>query len=275
MSRTTVSPPAARPGPRRALTGAALAGLLALTACGSQGPGTGDDDGSGAPASSASSSAPPSASGSASPGPGAPTESTPAPEPSADAGGISMEGWKTWSKWDLSFKYPAQWSVEWHPYDVENEYSSYDVFDARGKLIATFAGVSATDTDGDMGTYEYTDLERTPLPGFADGDPVLMFEHMDITQPDDLPEGADVEDSQRARLMLTDEYTVDQRGDRPTLSGFRFSTERNPDFVSAEGFLDFNGIDPTAVTVDQAREFMKTERYRALRQMMLSLEYTG
>lgn len=182
-----------------------------------------------------------------------------------------MTTWKTATMWGFSFKYPAQWSVRLDPESGDQgKYSNYQIVDGTGTPIADFTPNSAADTDGDAGVYTYTDLQRIPVPQLDYRPTMVLFEHMDIDQP----AGQEEYERQLARLSVRDVAQVGQRGNHPSLPYFHAAQGIMPWFSTTDPFFN-KGMDPRAITAAEAKSFMSTERYRAMKQLMQSLRYDG
>lgn len=199
------------------------------------------------------------------------------PSPAAgfpSAAPIDQDNWKTYSsaRAGLAFDYPSTWTVvleedadaEPHPFVV------LGIVDARGNKIASVHSYVATDTDGDMGFYSRTVLDEAAVPGLAPvgQDAKVYLEYAEITGREDPAQPVE----RTARMFIADSGGYDPAGTGAELQTFSYpGAERSGWFYTEPGFFSGTPVDAGEPTVDQLRKFGATERFQAMKQIMLSL----
>ena len=240
---------------------------LAITGCSSPGqdteqvPSKSSIEGSTAPASST----PPVST--------APSSMTPsASETSASSTqGVDTSDWKEFNFQNLSFRYPKSWVVsstdcqDCDP-DKSSPYTQWDVITDHGFIVAKFSANDASDTDGNMNSYERTVLEREKHAGKFSTPTVLMAERYVSVAPGD---GADVDE--RFVMFVGDEKRADDRGSLPDLSVFYPAKEQYAVFESTQQLPEAVGIDPEDVDEEAAALILASPEYQQLKAVMLSL----
>ncbi|MFL4475439.1 hypothetical protein ACIPVK_15680 [Paeniglutamicibacter sp. MACA_103] len=267
MSNCPDATPAGKPKTMaRALGVASLLGMLLLSGCVDVAPWAADD-------SSTIDSTPfgPPQDPSKQPvaGDGGNPSAIPSPKP-ADA--INTSGWKTFATQGLSFKYPPDWNIEEDDCSncnatakpLADPFTKWDIEDADGNEIAEFRADSATDTDGDMSTYQRTVLESTPVKADFLAPAEVVFEHFVLHT-----RGKETE--QKVLLMLNDAAATKARDESPALSFFRPKKDFGSQMTSSDDLAEELGFDDDHVSLADARKIMASRDYRLLRAVMLSM----
>lgn len=195
---------------------------------------------------------------------------------------MDTAGWQTFDQYGIAFDYPAEWEILRNvcsdcevddPPLEENEFTAWDIADAEGNRLATVHPNSATDTDGDFGRYDRTDLERVPVTGIDHEAVSVVFEHtaIDLSRA---PEGRR-DAKQTASMFVSSDRQLAKRDEHPFLPFFQPRAEVSTMLLTTDGFLEIGGLDPEHLGVGQAREFMDSQRYRTMREVMLSVRAGG
>lgn len=239
-----------------------LAALALLTGCTATPP---DGAASTTPAPTQSSNASPTPSSSVSPQPSAdPVETSAAPE------SIDTSSWKNFKIFGVQFSYPAGWKVEaddckgCKPETHDNPYEQWEVKNDQGEDVLNFFANTATDTDGNVQTYERTELERTPVPGPVAKETLFVAEHQVLTSAEDGKKKS------KLQIFLIDSDVYAERTNNPELEYFFAQAKQWSIFLSTDDFIESLGMDDDQVSLEQAKEILDMPEYATLRAILLS-----
>ena len=202
-------------------------------------------------------------------GDGGRSPATPSPRPAQE---IDTTGWKTFATQGLSFSYPPDWHIEEDDCiscnatakPLADPFTKWDIENADGNEIAEFRADSATDTDGDLGTYKRTVLESTPVKADFLAPADVVFEHFVLDAPGKKQE-------QKVLLMLNDSAAAKTRDRNPALSSFRPKKDFGAQLTSSDDLAEELGFNDDHVSLEDARTIMQSRDYRLLRAVMLSM----
>lgn len=200
-----------------------------------------------------------------------PSASAPTASPTQN---IDTSDWKEFDFQNLNFKYPKSWVVsspdcqDCDP-DKANPYTQWDVITDHGFIVAKFSANDASDTDGDMNSYERTVLEREKHSGSFSTPTVFMSERYVSAAPGD---GVDVDE--HFVMFVGDEKRADDRGSLPDLSVFYPAKEQYAVFESTPQLPEAIGIDPEDVDEEATELILASPEYQQLKAAMLSLRTT-
>ncbi|GAA1407237.1 hypothetical protein AUR04nite_03820 [Glutamicibacter uratoxydans] len=208
---------------------------------------------------------------SSSPSSQSPGPSTPAATP---AHNVDTSDWKQFAFQNLSFKYPKTWVISAEDCkncspETANPYTQWNVITDHGFIVATFNANDASDTDGDMDSYQRTVLERIEHDGKFATDTVFMAERFVSTAPGD---GVKTHDS--FVMFVGDAQRVEDRGSQPAVSVFHPTKDQYAMFESTTQLPEAVGIDPDDVDEQAAQLILESPEYQQVKAMMLSLETT-
>lgn len=186
---------------------------------------------------------------------------------------INTADWKTFATQGLSFKYPPDWNIEEDDCrdcnatakPLADPFTKWDIEDAHGNEIAEFRADSATDSDGDISTYQRTVLESTPVEANFLAPAAVVFEHFVLHTPGKDPE-------QKVLLMLNDAAAAEVREANPALSFFRPKKDFSAQLTSSDDLAEELGFNDDQVSRAAARKIMQSRDYRLLREVMLSMD---
>lgn len=202
------------------------------------------------------------------------TATRPSPSPSATETGtedVDTSDWKTFTAHGISFKYPGNWTIRMDDSgddpapDPDNPYQDWDIVTEKGHSIATFEANSAKDTDGDRATYKRTTLDTEKVPATLHTPAVFVAERFVQSEP-----GDDSKDEKFVMFLSTKDRAED-RGTDPALSYFMPIADLYSIFESDGDLPEALGIDDDHVTMEAAQQIMKSQEYRTLKAMMLSV----
>ena len=210
---------------------------------------------------SASASAPTASSPEASP-----TQSTGSPDESSSA---APELSQVHEVHGIRFFTPEQWTATGDDCDGEcTEWDEWEIKNAQGKQVLTLIPTTATSPDGDMALYERELLDRKELenPGADTGfhPTSLIAEFWESTDQED------GEKDSGFGIALIDDEELAKRDENPDLNFFRIG-EQSPMMWVEEDYLEDHGV-PDDPTKQQAQQFLDTEQYALVRDILLSVE---
>lgn len=200
-----------------------------------------------------------------------PTQQSPSATETQTVAEVDTSNWKTFTAHGISFKYPSNWTIRMDDLDDEptpdpdSPYQDWDIVTEKGRSIATFEANSAKDTDGDLATYKRTTLETEKVPAKLHTPAVFVAEHFVQTES-----GDDSSDEKFVMFLSTKERAED-RGTDPALSYFMPVADFYTIFESDGDLPEALGIDDSHVTMEAAKQIMKSQEYRNLKAMMLSV----
>ncbi|MFJ2621276.1 hypothetical protein [Glutamicibacter sp. NPDC087344] len=184
---------------------------------------------------------------------------------------VDTSTWKTFTAHGISFKYPSDWSIRMDDSDdnpapdPDNPYQEWDIITDKGHSIATFEANSAKDTDGDLATYQRTTLETENVPASLHTPAVFVAEHFVQSEA-----GDDSNDEKFVIFLSTTDRAEDRTSD-PELSYFMPLADAYSVFESDDDLPEALGIEDDQVSLEDARQIMKSQEYQNLKAMMLSV----
>lgn len=199
-----------------------------------------------------------------------PTRQSPSTTETESAAEVDTRDWKTFAVHGISFKYPSNWTIRVDDLDdpspdPDNPYQDWDIVTEKGHSIATFEANSAKDTDGDLATYKRTTLETEKVPAKLHTPAVFVAEHFVQT------ESGDDSNDEKFVMFLSAKERAEDRGTDPALSYFMPVADFYTIFESDGDLPEALGIDDDHVTIEAAKKIMKSQEYRTLKAMMLSV----
>ncbi|MFL4475438.1 hypothetical protein ACIPVK_15675 [Paeniglutamicibacter sp. MACA_103] len=207
-----------------------------------------------------------------------PASANPAVAPEAPAS-IDTSEWQTFDKYGIAFDYPADWEILRYTCDgcevddpplPENEYTPWNIVDENGVRVAHVFPNFVGDTDGDMGLYSRTDLDTAAAQGIGYEPTSLVFEHVRIDYSQASVTGTERK-AQQAKLMLSSDANLATRDQYPFLPYFHPRAGAATWIQTTPEFMETGGMDQNHVTKGEARQFMDSESYRTMKQVMLSV----
>lgn len=192
---------------------------------------------------------------------------------------IDTSDWQTFDKYGIAFDHPADWEILPYACDgcevddpplPESEYTPWNIVDWNGVLVAHVFPNFVGDTDGDTGLYVRTDLDTAAVEGIGYEPTSLVFEHVKIDYSQASVTGAERK-AQQAKLMISSDERLATRDQYPFLPVFHSRAEAATWIQTTPEFMEAGGMDKDHVTLGNARQFMDSEGYRTMKQVMLSV----
>lgn len=192
---------------------------------------------------------------------------------------IDTSDWQTFDKYGIAFDYPADWEILPYTCDgcevddpplPEDEYTPWNIVDENGVRVAHVFPNFVGDTDGDTGLYKRTDLDTAAVEGIGYEPTSMVFEHVRIDYSQAPVAGTDRR-AQQARLMIFSDANLATRDKHPFLPVFQPRSGATTWIQTTPEFMETGGMDKNHVTKGKARQFMDSENYRTMRQVMLSV----
>lgn len=169
----------------------------------------------------------------------------------------------------IHFMTPEGWTVKGDDCDGEcSKWDEWEISDAKGKHVLTLNPTTATSPDGDPGLYERELLEQTELKSSTEANSKvkptsLIAEFWESTSQEDGEKDTGFD------IALVDMKTLESRTENPDLNYFIVG-DQAPMFWVEDDYMEDFGVDDDP-TKQQASQFLESEQYALIREIMLSV----